>query len=608
MKKNNQPSSINHQSLEAMRHSCEHVLHQSMTDLFPGLKRAMGPATAEGFYHDFDYQGKVAEGDFPKIEKRMQEIIKADLPIIRQEISITEARKLFKDNKYKQEWLDEIALRQALWSRAQSRVAQGKKEKVTIYWTGKPNQLHSDVDLCKGPHIESTGKIGPFKLLSIAGAYWHGDEKNKMLTRIYGTCFATQKELDHYLWQIEEAKKRDHRVLGKKLDLFVISENIGKGLPLLTGKGTIIKNEILKYEQELEIKNGFQHVSCPHIARSEMYKKTGHWQHYREVMYAPFGIEGDEYVLKPMNCPHHYMIYASRPRSYKDLPFRMAEPGTCYRYEKTGELSGLLRVRALTIDDSHILMTEDQIEDEFRRCIEMVAEMFRVFQLKDYYVRLSLSDPLDAIKFIADEKTWNKAGKLLEKIVNDNKLPYKIAKGEASFYGPKIDYMVKDSLGREWQMSTLQLDLFMAKRLDLVYIDKDGSKKNPVILHRGLTGSIERTLAVLIEHFAGAFPIWLSPVQAIIIPIADRHVPFSQSQMLNLKTQNLRVEIDERSESMQKKIKEAEEQKIPYMLIVGDREVKENRVSVRHRGEQNLGMMTIEQFFKKIKEDLEKKR
>lgn len=592
----NQKSKI--KNLEAMRHSCEHVLHQAMVELFPGLKRAMGPATAEGFYHDFDYKNKVSEDDFPKIEKKMKEIIKKDLPLIRKEISIKEARKLFKENEYKQEWLDEIVLRQA----------QDKNEKATVYWTGEPDKAGSDVDLCKGPHVESTGKIGPFKLLSVAGAYWHGDEKNKMLTRIYGTCFPSQKELGKYLWQVEEAKKRDHRLLGKKLDLFVINEAIGKGLPLLTPKGTVIKNQILAYEAELEKEAGFKPVSCPHIARSEIYKKTGHWQHYREVMYAPFGIEGEEYVVKPMNCPHHYMIYANQPKSYKDLPWRVTEAGTCYRYEKSGELSGLLRVRSLTIDDAHILMTEEQIESEFKLCIKMVAKMFKAFGLNDYYVRLSLADPSDAVKYIADPKTWKKAGEKLEKIVKDNQLKYQVAQGEASFYGPKIDYIVKDSLGREWQMSTLQLDLFMGKKLNLVYTDKDGKEKHPVILHRGLTGSLERTLAILIEHYAGAFPLWLAPIQVMVIPISEKQIRYAQAVSQKLKAESLRVEVDERAETMQKKIKEAEEQKVPYMLILGDREIKANKISIRKRGEKDLGSMTLNDFLAKIKKDLEEKR
>jgi len=586
--------------LEPMRHSCEHVLHQAIVELFPGLKRAMGPPTDEGFYHDFDYDGKVSEEDFPKIEKRMLEIIKADLPIVREEISIEKARKLFKGNPYKQDWVDQI---------------EKRGEKATVYCTGKPGDKNSDVDLCKGPHVSSTGKIGSFKLLSIAGAYWHGDEKNKMLTRIYGTCFPTKEELDKYLWQIEEAKKRDHRKLGRELDLFIISENIGKGLPLLTPKGTIIREEILKLEYKLEKEYNFQHVITPHIARSEIYKKTGHWQHYRDLMYAPFGIEEEEYVLKPMNCPHHYMIYASRPRSYRELPIRYAEPGTCYRFEKTGELSGLLRVRALSIDDSHILMKEDQIEEEFKNCIEMVRRMFEAFQLKDYYVRLSLADPSDAIKFIADQKTWKKAGEKLEKIVNVNHLKYVVAKGEASFYGPKIDFIVKDSLGREWQMSTLQLDLFMGKRLNLTYIDEKGGERHPVILHRGLTGSIERTLAILIEHFAGAFPLWLAPVQVAILSVSDKFKEYSQTVLDKLEQYNIRAELNNDNETLGKKIRNATLQKIPYMVIIGEKEsqsavgakfISPKMISVRTREGKDEGTININQFITKLKAQIEK--
>ncbi len=592
-------------NLLAMRHTAEHVLHQAVKELYPQIQLAMGPATDEGFYFDFDgspsgkEQVKIIEQDFSKIEKRMRELVNLNLSLTRMEISEEEARKLFKGNPYKLEWIDDIV----------------KKEgKITIYWTGKPGEKNSMVDLCKGPHVESTGKVGPFKLLSIAGAYWHGDEKNKMLTRIYGTCFPTQKELDQYLWQVEEAKKRDHRKLGRELDLFVISENIGKGLPLLTPKGTAIRKQILDYEYKLEIENGFQQVTTPHISRSEMYKKTGHWQHYREMMYAPFGIDGEEYVLKPMNCPHHYMIYASRPRSYKDLPMRIAEPGTCYRFEKSGELSGLLRVRALTIDDSHILMIEEQIEGEFKRCIEMVRKMFQAFQLKDYYVRLSLADPSDAVKYIADEKTWKKAGDKLKKIVKDNKLKCVIAKGEASFYGPKIDFMVKDSLGREWQMSTLQLDLFMGKKLDLKYIDEKGEEKHPVILHRGLTGSLERTLAILIEHFSGSFPLWLSPVQVVVLPISDKFQDYALKIKEELEKNEIRVELNVDNKTLGAKIRQSTLQKIPFMIIIGEKELQKNvgaqfiaptMVTVRTREGKDLGMLDINKFINQLKSQIE---
>ncbi|MDO9027964.1 MAG: threonine--tRNA ligase, partial [Candidatus Roizmanbacteria bacterium] len=396
--------------------------------------------------------------------------------------------------------------------------------------------------------------------------------------------------------------------------LFVISENIGKGLPLLTPKGTAIRKQILDYEYKLEIENGFQQVTTPHISRSEMYKKTGHWQHYREMMYAPFGIDGEEYVLKPMNCPHHYMIYASRPRSYKELPMRLAEPGTCYRFEKTGEIAGLLRVRALTIDDSHILMREDQIESEFKRCIEMVRKMFEAFQLKDYYVRLSLADPSDAVKYIADEKIWKKAGDKLKKIVKDNKLKYVIAKGEASFYGPKIDFMVKDSLGREWQMSTLQLDLFMGKKLDLKYIDEKGEEKHPVILHRGLTGSIERTLAILIEHYAGAFPLWLAPVQAAILPVSDKFIDYSKKIKEELEKNEIRVELNVDNKTLGAKIRESTLQKIPYMVIIGEKEAKTSvganldspaLISVRTREGKDLGLIDVNKFINQLKSQIE---
>lgn len=581
------PKNLN---LYKLRHTAEHVLHQAVKELFPQIHLAMGPATDDGFYFDFDPNPedkeavKISELDFKTIEKRMRQIINKNLPLIQQKISIDDAKKLFSDNPYKLEWIDLIKKR---------------GEKVSIYWTGKPNQPGSMVDLCSGPHATSTGAVKAFKLLSVAGAYWHGDEKNKMLTRIYGTAFASQKELDRYLTLLEEAKKRDHRKLGIMLDLYVINDDIGKGLPLLTPKGTVIRNQILSYEKQLELTADFQEVWTPHIAKNNLYKRTGHWDHYQDVMYAPFGIDDETYVLKPMNCPHHYMIYQSRPRSYRELPIRYTEPGTCYRYEKSGELGGLTRVRALTIDDSHIIMTEDQIDQEFSTCIDMVKHMFQAFGLSDYYVRLSLNDPDDNVKYIADSATWKKAGKKLEQIIKANNLRYHKGAGEASFYGPKIDFMVQDAIGREWQMSTLQLDLFMAKRLELTYIDHHGESQHPVILHRGLTGSIERTIGLLIEHFAGAFPIWLAPVQAIIIPISADQQNYARKIEHSLKQSNIRVETWTEA-SMQKRIRNAEKIKVPYMLIVGDREVADQTLSVRSRGEHDLGNFKPKEFIQKI--------
>ena len=568
--------------LEKMRHSAAHLLAYAVKRLYPKTKLAIGPATDSGFYYDFEFVKPLKQEELEKIEREMKKLKKEAFPFERNWLSIAEAKRLFANEPYKLKIISEIS--------KGDRSNLGRKDEISIYKSGE------FIDLCKGPHVKNSSQVGEFKLLSIGGAYWHGDEKNKMLTRIYGTSFPTKKELDYYLWQKEEAKKRDHRVLGKKLDLFVINESIGKGLPLFTPKGEAIRKAILDYEYQLEEEYGFSHVACPHIARTKIYQKTGHWQHYREVMYAPFSIDEDKYVVKPMNCPHHYMIYASRPRSYRDLPFRLAEAGTCYRYEKSGELSGLFRVRALTIDDAHILMTEDQIEEEFNRCITMINKVFQSFSLKDYYVRLSLPDPSDSIKYISDNEVWQKAGDKLRQIVKNNKLKYVEAKGEASFYGPKLDYMVSDSLGREWQMSTLQLDLFMGKRLGLKYVDENGKEKNPVILHRGLTGSIERTLGILIEHFGGAFPVWLAPIQAMVIPVSERVNKYSQEITQKLKSERVRVETDLSGARMQKKILFAQEQKIPYMIIIGPKEEAQKKISLRTREKKQFNLIDLDRF------------
>jgi threonyl-tRNA synthetase len=575
-------------NLESLRHSCAHLLAAAVLAYYPKAKLTLGPAIENGFYYDIDFgDSKITESDFSKLEQKMHELVKRWDKFEGKEVNGKEALKAFSGNEYKEELIKGIV---------------DKNEKITIYKSGDFS------DLCRGGHIDNPKEnLKHFKLLSIAGAYWRGDEKNKMLTRIYGTVFPTKEELDQYLKMLEEAKKRDHRKLGKELDLFVISENIGKGLPLITPKGNIIRRQILDYEYELERQSGFEQVFTPHIARSEMYKKTGHWQHYRDVMYAPFGIDGEEYVLKPMNCPHHYMIYTSRPRSYKDLPMRLSEPGTCYRFEKTGELAGLLRVRALSIDDSHILMREDQIEGEFKRCIEMVKKMFKAFQLTNFYVRLSLADPSDAVKYIADEATWKKAGEKLEKIVKDNNLEYKIGKGEASFYGPKLDFIVKDSLGRDWQMSTLQLDLFMGKKLNLTYINEEGKEEHPVILHRGLTGSLERTMAILIEHFSGAFPLWLSPVQVAILPISEKFLDSAQKIKEELEKNKIRVELNDDNKSLGGKIRQSTLQKIPFMIIIGEKELEKGAqfVTIRTREGKDLGMMEINKFINQLKSQIE---
>lgn len=598
-------------NLEAMRHSCEHVLTMAMLRIWGNkIKAAMGPATDEGFYFDFEYANErgskcgltpINEKDFPKIEKEMTKIIKADLPIIKDEVSVKEARKFFskniyKGNQYKHEWLDEI---------------EGRGEKVSVYWMGEKGKdiPETFVDICSGPHVSSTGKIGVFKLTKLAGAYWHGDEKNKMLTRIYGTCFKNQKELDHYLWQIEEAKKRDHRSLGQKLELFMFDDEVGQGLPLWLPKGAFIRHKVMEFAFNTYLSNGYQPVVGPHISSEALWQHSGHLDFYKESMYNSFGIEVEQYRLKPMNCPIHVKMYKFKPRSYKDLPIRWTEMGTVYRYEKSGVLHGLLRVRGFTQDDAHIICTPNQLHQELVAALKLTLYILKSFGFTDFEMNLSTRDPKNKDKFIGTDKGWQLAETELKKALADIGFKdYVLDVGGAVFYGPKIDLKVADSIGRKWQLSTIQVDFNLPGRFKMKYIGHDGQQHEPFMIHRALLGSLERFMGVYIEHTAGVFPVWLSPIQAIIIPIADRHVPFSQSQMLNLKTQNLRVEIDDRAESMQKKIKEAEEQKIPYMLIVGDREVRENKVAVRQRGENNLGSMTIEQFFKKIKEDLEKKR
>lgn len=581
-------------NLLKIRHSCEHVLHQAMGELFPGLKRAMGPATAEGFYHDFDYDGKVSEDDFPKIEKKMQEIIKKDLPFIRKELSLKEARELFKGNEYKQEWLDEI---------------EDRKERAVVYWTGKPDQLDSDVDLCRGPHVQSTGKIGPFKLLSIAGAYWRGDEKNKMLTRIYGTCFSTQKELDAYLKLQEEAKKRDHRKLGKELDFFSQNDEIGPGLILWHPNLSVVREEIELWWREEHRKRGYQYVYTPHIGRKLLWDRSGHTEFFKELMYPPLKDErGDDYFLKPMNCNFHMLIYNSRPRSYKELPIRWCELGTVYRYELEGVRHGILRPRGFTQDDAHIICTQEQLAPEIEEVLNFALEMNAVFGFKDLHYELSLRDPQIKGKYAGEMKEWQVAQQALRKILQKRKVKFTEGVGEAKFYGPSIDLKAEDALGRLWQGTTIQFDFNLPTRFNLKYIGADGKQHIPYMIHRTLLGSMERFIGVLIEQYAGAFPVWLAPIQAIIIPITDDHLAYGQKVLNQLKKAGIRAKLDDRSETTSAKIRNAELQKIPYILVVGDKEIKAKTVNVRVRGEKVLGSMPPTKLLKLIQEDIAKKR
>lgn len=586
-----------------MRHSCEHVLTQAILKLYPGIKMAMGPATEEGFYFDFDPGTiKISEADFPKIGAEMEKIIRADLFIKREEISVKEARRLFGGNPYKQEWVDEI---------------EQRGEKASIYRTGK-----DFVDLCTGPHVKSTGEIGAFKLLSIAGAYWRGDEKNKMLTRIYGTCFPTKEELEHYLWQIEEAKKRDHRKLGRELGLFIIPEEIGPGLLIWTPKGAVIRREIEKFIIEEQTKRGYQHVYSPHIGRKSLWVTSGHWDLYRDKMYSPMKIDKEDYLVKPMNCPMHMMVYKSQLRSYRDLPLRIAENATVYRYEQTGELTGMIRVRYITQDDSHIFCREDQTVAEFIGVIDYVTFLLAAFKISNFYLRLSLRDPQNKDKYLGSDAVWNEAESKIEKAVKQVGLTPKKVEGEAAFYGPKLDVMIKDALGREWQCGTIQVDFMLPERFKLEYVDKDGKVKTPVLIHRAPLGSLERWVGLLIEHYAGAFPLWLSPIQVVLIPIAERHVQYAQKIKDILRNNNLRAELDSRNESMQSKIRDATLQKVPFMGIIGDKEVTRSVIpsevegsrsqqklfiSVRTREGKDLGQMTVAQFLKKLKLEIEKR-
>ncbi len=569
--------------LNNLRHSCAHLLAAAVMELWPNAKRAIGPAIDNGFYFDFDFgDTKITEEDFPKIEEKMKEILPSWTSFEKHELTTEEAKKEYPGNEFKIELIDEFTKDGA---------------KVSFYKSG------DYWDLCKGGHVEDPSKeIGAFKLLSIAGAYWRGSEKNKMLTRIYGTCFPSQKELEEYLNMLEEAKKRDHRKLGKELDLFVFSELVGGGLPLFTPKGTVLREKLLGFSEELQKKNGYQRVFIPHITKTELYKTSGHWDKFGDELFLVKSQEtDDEFVLKPMNCPHHTQIYASRSRSYKDLPIRYMETTVQYRDEKAGELLGLSRVRAITIDDSHVFCRPDQVEEEFRRIMDMIKEMYSTLKL-EFKARLSFRDESD--KYLGDIKHWEEAQKTIEEVAKNLNLNYFVATGEAAFYGPKIDIMVVDSLGREWQCATQQLDFVQPERFGLKYTDEDGTEKTPFMIHKAILGSIERFLSVYIEHTGGAFPTWLAPVQVKIIPIADRHIQYAQKLLEQLKDADTRAEIDERSETMQSKIRDAQIEKIPYMLIVGDREEKEEQVSIRKRSGENVNGKDFKDFLEEIKKEI----
>ncbi|OGE25136.1 threonine--tRNA ligase [Candidatus Daviesbacteria bacterium RIFCSPHIGHO2_02_FULL_39_12] len=567
--------------LNNLRHSCAHLLAASVLELWPGTYNAIGPAIENGFYQDFDFGAmKITEEDLSAIEQKMQQILATWDTLQIREVPAEQARKDFAHNPYKLELVEEFT-----------------KEGKTITETVQGKFL----DLCKGGHLENPKDIKHFKLLSIAGAYWRGSEKNKMLTRIYGTCFPTQEELDKYLEMLEEAKKRDHKKLGPQLELFFFHET-SPGMAYWLPKGVILYNELISFWREEHAKRGYQEIVSPILNKKDLYITSGHFDHYWQDMFVANMGPNEEYGMKAMNCPNAMVIFGFKTRSYKDLPLRLSDTDPLHRYELSGVLNGLFRVREFRQDDAHIFVSESQIEDEYKRLFEIVEKFYSIFNL-EYSFRLGKRPE----KFMGDPKVWDKAEEILEKILKQSGKDYFVAEKEGAFYGPKIDILMKDSLGREWQMGTLQLDFQQPVRFDLKYTDADGQVKTPIAIHRVVYGSLERFIGILIEHYAGALPVWLSPIQVQIIPIADRHHKYAQNVLEQLKSADIRVKVDLRAEKMQAKIRDAQLQKIPYMIIVGDREQSENKVALRTRSGEDLGAIKLDEFIKKIKTTIESK-
>ncbi len=581
--------------LYRIRHSSAHIMAQAVLELFPDGKVAIGPPIEDGFYYDFDLPRPLTPEDLSTVEKRMRQIIAGNFPFTRREVSAEEARQIFKDQPFKLELI--------------AGLEQGGFDEDGNPLTEKPvisTYTHDHfVDLCRGPHVERTGQINPsaVKLMSIAGAYWRGDEKKPMLQRIYGTAWPTPRELEDYLWKLEEAKKRDHRKLGKELGLFYFSEDVGPGLPLFTPKGEMLRHLMETYVRDVQTRYGFQHVWTGHLVKEDLYKRSGHYDNYKDAMFPPMVDENVVFRLKPMNCPSHMTLFKEMGRhSYRELPMRFSEFCTLYRYEKTGELTGLARVRALTQDDCHTFCTPEQIESEFSLDLKVIKEVLERYHFSAYRVRLSLRGA--GGKYVQDDEKWTRAENALRSALDANAVDYFEATGEAAFYGPKADFMARDVLGREWQLSTIQVDFIQPSRLGLSYIGEDGQEHPPVVLHRAVTGTTERFLAVLIEHFAGAFPVWLAPVQGVVIPIADRHNAYAQQVARQLKAAGLRIEVDERGERMNSKIRDAQNQKIPYMLVVGDKEMENAQVALRLRGGENPGPISLDDFQARVRQDV----
>ncbi|EZP76430.1 threonyl-tRNA ligase [Parageobacillus genomosp. 1] len=576
------------EALNILRHSTAHLMAQAIKRLYKNVKLGVGPVIENGFYYDIDMEHSLTPEDLPKIEQEMRKIVKENLEIVRKEVSREEAIRLYEEigDNLKLELINDIP----------------EGETISIYEQGE------FFDLCRGVHVPSTGKIKEFKLLNISGAYWRGDSNNKMLQRIYGTAFFKKEDLDEYLRLLQEAKERDHRKLGKELELFTTSQKVGQGLPLWLPKGATIRRIIERYIVDKEIELGYQHVYTPVLGSVELYKTSGHWDHYKENMFPPMEMDNEQLVLRPMNCPHHMMIYKNKIHSYRELPIRIAELGTMHRYEMSGALSGLQRVRGMTLNDAHIFVRPDQIKDEFKRVVNLILEVYKDFGLNDYSFRLSYRDPHDKEKYYDDDEMWEKAQRMLREAMDELGLEYYEAEGEAAFYGPKLDVQVRTALGKDETLSTVQLDFLLPERFDLTYIGEDGKPHRPVVIHRGVVSTMERFVAFLIEEYKGAFPTWLAPVQVKVIPVSlEAHLDYAYEVKEALQTKGFRVEVDERDEKIGYKIREAQIQKIPYMLVVGDKEIAENAVNVRKYGEQKSETVSLDDFIASLQKEVRRK-
>ncbi|HEE6780332.1 threonine--tRNA ligase [Staphylococcus argenteus] len=576
------------EALEVLRHSTAHLMAHAIKRLYGDVKFGVGPVIEGGFYYDFDIDQNISSDDFEQIEKTMKQIVNENMKIERKVVSREEAKALFSNDVYKLELIDAIP----------------EDENVTLYSQG------DFTDLCRGVHVPSTAKIKEFKLLSTAGAYWRGDSNNKMLQRIYGTAFFDKKELKEHLKMLEERKERDHRKIGKELELFTNSQLVGAGLPLWLPNGATIRREIERYIVDKEVSMGYDHVYTPVLANVDLYKTSGHWDHYQEDMFPPMQLdETESMVLRPMNCPHHMMIYANKPHSYRELPIRIAELGTMHRYEASGAVSGLQRVRGMNLNDSHIFVRPDQIKEEFKRVVNMIIDVYKDFGFEDYSFRLSYRDPEDKEKYFDDDDMWNKAENMLKEAADELGLSYEEAIGEAAFYGPKLDVQVKTAMGKEETLSTAQLDFLLPERFDLTYIGQDGEQHRPVVIHRGVVSTMERFVAFLTEETKGAFPTWLAPKQVQIIPVnVDLHYDYARQLQDELKSQGVRVNIDDRNEKMGYKIREAQMQKIPYQIVVGDKEVENNQVNVRRYGSQDQETMEKDEFIWNLVDEIRLKK